>query len=167
MTNKVSKSKSAVRAAREAVKASQKEVLERAARNANDLAVFFSSRERLDAVDDWLETKTASLREQAEGKRSEHRRAAGLAVVALRERGEMVREIARLTGVNEKALRELIRFAESDATEAAGAGQEKSADIAREQAGARAGAEAAGVAAMARPVGPVVGAPDEALSATG
>jgi hypothetical protein len=115
MANKVSKSKSAVRAAREAVKASQKEVLERAARNADDLAVFFSSRERLDGVDDWLEAKIAGLREQAEGKRAEHRRTAGQALAALRDRGETLRDIARLTGVGEKALRELIRFAEQNA----------------------------------------------------
>lgn len=111
MTNKVWKSKSAVRAAREAVRASQREVLERAARNAEDLAVFFSSRERLDAVDEWLHTKTAGLKELAEGKRAEHRRTAGLAVIALRDRGETLRDIARLTGVNEKALRELIACA--------------------------------------------------------
>ncbi|AFM20141.1 hypothetical protein Mycch_5473 (plasmid) [Mycolicibacterium chubuense NBB4] len=126
MTNKVSKSKSAVRAAREAVKASQKEVLERAARNAEDLAVFFSSRERLDAVEEWLEAKTAGLKEQAEGKRAEHRRTAGLAVIALRDRGETLRDISRLTGANEKALRELTACAKlsesavGDAYEAVG-----------------------------------------------
>jgi hypothetical protein len=119
MTNKVSKSKSAVRAAREAVKASQREVLERAARNADDLAVFFSSQERLDGVDDWLQAKIAALREQAEGKRAEHRLTAGRALVALRDRGETMRDISRLTGVGEKALRELIRHAEAG-TQAAG-----------------------------------------------
>lgn len=113
MANKVSKSKSAVRAAREAVRASQKEVLERAARNAEDLAVFFSSQERLDGVDDWLEAKIAGVRVQAEGKRAEHRRAAGLALAALRDRGETMRDMARLTGVGEKALRELMRFADA------------------------------------------------------
>lgn len=87
MANKVSKSKSAVRAAREAVRASQKEVLERAARNAEDLAVFFSSRERLDGVDEWLEAKMVGLREQADSKRAEHRRTAGVALAALRDRG--------------------------------------------------------------------------------
>lgn len=112
MTNKVAKSKTAVRAAREAVRASQKEVLERAARNAEDLAVFFSSRERLDGVDDWLESKIAGLREQAEVKRAEHRRTAGVALAALRDRGETMRDISRLTGMGEKALRELVRFAE-------------------------------------------------------
>ena len=113
MANKVSKSKTAVRAAREAVRAAQKDVLERAARNSEDLAVFFSSQERLAAVDDWLEAKIAGLREQADVKRAEHRRAAGLALTALRERGETVRDVAGLTGVGEKALRELIRLAEA------------------------------------------------------
>jgi hypothetical protein len=113
MANKVSKSKSAVRAAREAVKASQKEMLERAACNADDLAVFFSSRERLDEVDEWLETKTAGLKQQAERKRTEYRRAAGQAVIALRDRGQTLRDITGLTGVSMKALRELIRVAGS------------------------------------------------------
>src|SRR6478752_356332 len=72
MANKVSKSKSAVKAAREAVRASQREVLERAARNADDLAVFYSSQERLHVVDEWLESKMAALREQAEAKRAGH-----------------------------------------------------------------------------------------------
>ena len=112
MANKVSKSKSAVKAAREAVRASQREVLERAARNADDLAVFYSNRERLDAVDDWLESKMAALREQAEAKRAEHRRAAGVALRALRDRGETVRDIAGLAGMTEKSARDLIRRAE-------------------------------------------------------
>ena len=120
MTNKVAKSKTAVRAAREAVRASQKEVLERAARNAEDLAVFFSSRERLDGVDDGLEGKIAGLREQAEVKRGEHRRTAGVALAALRDRGETMRDISRLTGMGEKALRELVRFAEPSSPTAEG-----------------------------------------------
>jgi hypothetical protein len=167
MANKLSKSKSAVRAAREAVKASQKEVLERAARNAEDLAVFFSSRERLDAVDDWLETKAAGLKEQAEGKRAEHRRTAGQAVTALRDRGETLRDITRLTGVSEKALRELIRFAESTATDASGADQEKQAGAAPDAASTRPSGDAAAGPATAPPVGPVIGAPDEPWPATG
>ena len=112
MANKVSKSKSGVKAAREAVRASQREVLERAARNADDLAVFYSSQERLDAVDEWLESKMMALREQAEAKRAEHRHAAGAALRALRDRGETLRDIARLAGITEHAARELIRRAE-------------------------------------------------------
>ncbi|EHB53286.1 hypothetical protein [Mycolicibacterium vinylchloridicum] len=167
MANKVSKSKSAVRAAREAVKASQKEVLERAARNAEDLAVFFSSRERLDAVDEWLEAKTAGLKRQAEGKRAEHRRTAGLAVVALRDRGETLRDITRLTGVSEKALRELIRFAEQSATaspgEAVGDGGAAVIGVGAE------GADREPTAAAAAGLPPVasVGEPTAAWSATG
>lgn len=165
MANKVSKSKSAVRAAREAVKASQRELLERVARNADDLAVFFSSRERLDAVDDWLEAKAASLKEQAEGKRAEHRRAAGLAVVALRDRGETLRDITRLTGVSEKALRELIRFAEGGAGSArASAGTPGVA--AQHDASERPGAEASEGRPAPTLVGSAVGAPDGAWSST-
>lgn len=120
MANKVSKSKSGVKAAREAVRASQREVLERAARNADDLAVFYSSQERLGTVDEWLDSKIAALREQAEAKRAEHRHAAGAALRALRDRGETVRDIARLAGITEKSARELIRRAEeAPAAEAA------------------------------------------------
>ena len=167
MTNKVSKSKSAVRAAREAVKASQKEVLERAARNAEDLAVFFSSRERLDSVDEWLEAKIAGLKEQADGKRAEHRRTAGRAVMALRDRGETLRDIARLTGVSEKALRELIRFAEASGEDAAGGGQRRERRDVPEGASMGGGADAAVAVAMATPVGSGVGAPDQTWPATG
>ena len=115
MANKVSKSKTAVRAARDAVRAAQRDVLERTARNAEDLAVFFSSRERLDGVDDWLQSRVAGLCAQAEGRRAEHRRAAGVALGALRDRGETMHDISSLTGVSEKALRELIRCAEPKA----------------------------------------------------
>ena len=164
MANKVSKSKSAVRAAREAVRASQKEVLERAARNAEDLAVFFSSQERLDGVDDWLEAKMAGLHEQAEGKRADHRRAAGLALAALRDRGETMRDMARLTGVGEKALRELIRLADASNPAAV----EVAPGAAAEASVTDRGAEGAD---RERASGPLpagsVGDPSAALSATG
>ena len=163
MANKVSKSKSAVRAAREAVRASQKEVLERAARNAEDVAVFFSSRERLDAVDEWLEAKAAGLKEQAEGKRAEHRRTAGQAVMALRDRGQTLRDITRLTGVSGKALSELIRSAESTAPNELGPDQATQTRRNPDDAGARSG----GVAAVSPPVTPAIGLPDETWPASG
>jgi hypothetical protein len=132
MANKVSKSKSGVKAAREAVRASQREVLERAARNADDLAVFYSSQERVGAVDEWLESKITALREQAEAKRAEYRRAAGAALRALRDRGETVRDIARLAGITEKSARELIRRSED--APAAEAGEAHAAADAHEAA---------------------------------
>ncbi|WP_241473977.1 hypothetical protein [Mycolicibacterium neoaurum] len=174
MTNKVSKSKSAVRAAREAVKASQKEVLERAARNAEDLAVFFSSRERLDAVDEWLETKIAILKEQADGKRAEHRRMAGAALVALRDRGELVRDIARLAGIGEKAVRDLMRYAEGNDAQAKAGGRTHS--LAVRQAAARAAVTASektgrpvhpDVAELAGSNNEMLGAPADPQPATG
>ena len=168
MANKVSRSKSAVRAAREAVKASQREVLERTARDAEDLAVFFSSRERLDAVEEWLEAKIAGLEVQAEGKRAEHRRAAGLAVIALRDRGQTLRDVARLTGLSERALRELIRCADG-ATEREVAALASDCVEALEATpeGAVQAACAARAAATVPGVGPVVGALGEANAATG
>ena len=141
LANTVSKSKSAVKAAREAVRASQREVLERAARNADDLAVFYSSQERLDVVDEWLESKMAALREQAEAKRAGHRRAAGGALRALRDRGETVRDIGGLAGITEKSARELIRRAEE-----APAAEVRQADAAAEahEAAAEASIQPAG-----------------------
>jgi hypothetical protein len=158
MANKMSKSKSAVRAAREAVQAAQREVLERAARNAEDLAVFFSSRERLAAVDEWLEVKTAGLKEVAEGKRAEHRRTAGLAVIALRDRGESLRDIARLTRVSEHALREMIRLAESGAANTSVDDQDSRGGADHDTVIAGGGADAP-VGAPATPMMPSVGAP--------
>lgn len=166
MTNKVSKSKSGVRAAREAVKASQREVLERAARNADDLAVFFSSRERLDAVDDWLQAKITGLKVQAEAKRAEHRRTAGLALVALRGRGETLRDIARLTGAGEKSLRELIRCAETGADRPFDPASDVGSGEAVGRTGELPGAELP-EAPAAGPMGAVNSAPGEALSPTG
>lgn len=158
MTNKVSKSKSAVRAAREAVKAAQRDVLERARRNGDDLAVFFSSQERLAGVDEWVETKIAGVRAQAEGKRADHRRAAGTALAALRDRGETIRDIAALTGIGEKAVRELIRYAE--ATPADGEDRAYGAAQAHEAA-AEESIAVGSTGAVA------LGAPDGSLSATG
>ena len=53
----------------------------------------------------------AVLRAQAEGRRVEHRRACGAALAAMRERGESVRDIARMAGIGENAARELMRLA--------------------------------------------------------
>ena len=79
--------------------------------NVEDLATFFSARERVDAVDEWLAERQQVLCEQAAQRRGVLRVVGGRALRAMRDRGESVREIARMAGVAEKTARELIREA--------------------------------------------------------
>jgi hypothetical protein len=105
--------KEARRAAREAAAASQEELARRTRANVEDLAAFFSARERSDTVDEWLAERQQTLREQAAQRRGEQRVQCGRALRAMRERGESLREIARMAGVTEKTVREFIREAEA------------------------------------------------------
>ncbi|MGE2818036.1 hypothetical protein ACQI5H_23265 [Mycobacterium heidelbergense] len=118
-------SKAARRAARVAAAAAQDEIVRRTRANVEDLAVFFDARERAEAVDEWLAERQQALAEQAAQRRAMHRLQCGTALRAMRDRGEALREIARMAGVSEKTVRELIRAAESTAqptaTPAAGA----------------------------------------------
>ena len=107
--------KEARRAAREAAAASQEELARRTKANVEDLATFFSARERADSVDEWLSERQQALREQAAQRRGQQRVQCGRALHAMRERGESVREIARMAGVTDKTVRELIREAEAAA----------------------------------------------------
>ena len=75
----------------------------------DDLAVFLSARQRADAVDDWFNERVAALKAQADERRAGQRRECGVALGAMRERGETVRDIARMAGIGEKTVRELIR----------------------------------------------------------
>jgi hypothetical protein len=105
--------KEARRAAREAAAASQEELARRTRANVEDLAAFFSARERSDAVDEWLAERQQTLREQAAQRRGEQRVQCGRALRSMRDRGESLREIARMAGVTDKTVRELIREAEA------------------------------------------------------
>jgi hypothetical protein len=105
--------KAARRAAREAAAAAQQEQARRTRANVEDLATFFSARERADAVDAWLTERQHVLREQAAQRRSEQRVQCGRALRSMRDRGESLREVARLAGVAEKTARELIRVADA------------------------------------------------------
>jgi hypothetical protein len=107
--------KEARRAARSAAAASQEELARRTRANVEDLAAFFSARERADAVDGWLSERQQVLREQAAQRRGLQRVQCGRALRAMRDRGESLREIARMAGVTDKAVRELIREAEAAA----------------------------------------------------
>ena len=104
-------SKEARRAARAAASAAQDELMRRTRANVEDLATFFSARERVDAVDEWLAERQQVLCEQAAQRRGVQRVVGGRALRAMRDRGESVREIARMAGVAEKTARELIREA--------------------------------------------------------
>lgn len=104
-------SNEARRAARAAASAAQDELMRRTRANVEDLATFFSARERIDAVDEWLAERQQVLCEQAAQRRGVQRVVGGRALRAMRDRGESVREIARMAGVAEKTARELIREA--------------------------------------------------------
>jgi len=78
-----------------------------------DLAAFFDARDRAEAVDEWLAERQQALAEQAAQRRAGQRLACGTALRSMRDRGETLREIARLAGISEKAVREFIREAES------------------------------------------------------
>ena len=103
--------KAARRAARAAAVAAQEELARRTRANMEDLAVFFSARERADSVDAWLADRVAALQSQAAQRRDGHRRQGGVALRSMRDRGENLRDIARMAGVGEKAVRDLIRAA--------------------------------------------------------
>jgi hypothetical protein len=103
--------KAARRAAREAVVAAQADLARRNRANMDDLAVFLSARQRADAVDEWFNDRLAALKAQAEERRVGQGRECGVALTAMRDRGESIRDIARMAGIGEKAVRELIRAA--------------------------------------------------------
>jgi hypothetical protein len=105
--------KQARRAARLAAAAAQDELLRRTRANVEDLAAFFTARERAEAVDEWLAERQQVLCEQAAARRSVQRVQCGRALRAMRDRGESLREIARMAGVAEKTALELIREADA------------------------------------------------------
>ncbi|HUO38397.1 MAG TPA: hypothetical protein VMU34_11390 [Mycobacterium sp.] len=115
-------SKQARRAAREAAAAAAEETIRRTKANVEDLASFFDARDRAEAVEVWLAERQQALTEQAAQRRAIQRRQCGTALRSIRDRGETLREIARMAGTGEKAVRELIREAESPEAVTAQAG---------------------------------------------
>src|SRR5258708_3043895 len=110
--------KAARRAAREAPAAAQEGFVPRTRANVADLPPFLSARERAEAVDGWLAERLGALHEKAAQRRAAELRRCGAALRAMRDRGESVGEIARMAGITEKTVRDLIR----DADEPSGAG---------------------------------------------
>lgn len=128
-------SKQARRAAREAASAARDELVRRTRANVEDLGRYFSARERVEAVDGWLEARQQVLREDAERRRGAQRVVCGQALAAMRDRGESLREIARMADVSEKQARELIREAEAAAQNATSPAADESATAAEPPAG--------------------------------
>ena len=106
-TRKVDARKAARRAQASALAAAA----ERARLNVEDLATFFAARSRADDVDEWFLHQEARLRAEAEHRRCAHRRAAGAALRAIRERGETTKSVAVLAGVSETVVRGFIKEA--------------------------------------------------------
>jgi hypothetical protein len=108
-------SSATTKAARQAVRAAavsaQDQLARRTRLNVEDLAAFFSAQQRGDAVDDCLKDRVGVLEAQAAERRGEQRRQCGAALRSMRDRGESLREIARMAGVGAKTVRELIRLA--------------------------------------------------------
>lgn len=113
MANERSRTKSARRAAREKVEAAQADLVRRAQLNTEDLAAFFSAMERVEAVEAGLATRIAALKADADRRLAEQRRAGGMALAAMRDRGESFRDICGLAGIGEKSVRELILLADN------------------------------------------------------
>lgn len=115
-------SKHARQSARKAAAAAAEAMAARNRANVEDLATFFNAHERAEGVDAWLAERQEALQVQATARRSGFVRDGGLALRAMRDRGENVREIATMTGLTEKAVREAIREAEAIAAAADGEG---------------------------------------------
>jgi arsenate reductase-like glutaredoxin family protein len=94
--------KAARKAARESALEANAELARRTKLNVEDLTTFFASMGRPDGVDEWLNEKTAALKEQAAKRRDDERHDAGVALAAMRARGEQIRDIARLARVSVK-----------------------------------------------------------------
>ncbi|ETZ38082.1 hypothetical protein L842_6090 [Mycobacterium intracellulare MIN_052511_1280] len=154
-------SKQARRAAREAASAAQDDVVRRTRANVEDLGRYFSARERVEAVDGWLEARQQVLREDAERRRGAQRMVCGQALAAMRDRGEPLREIARMAKLSEKQARELIRESEAAAQNAVPVGQDEAATAAQpaaaDDAPAQPAADRAGGAVEAHEVPAVMG----------
>ena len=151
-------SKQARRAAREAASAAQDDVVRRTRANVEDLGRYFSARERVESVDGWLEARQQVLREDADRRRGAQRLVCGQALAAMRDRGEPLREIARMAKLSEKQARELIREAEAAAQNATPPAADESATAAQPPAGDDAAAQP-----LANPAGGAI----EANGATG
>lgn len=92
--------------------ATQEELVRQARANEDDLAAFFAAKQRADDVDTWLQDRVKALHAQAEKRRTEEHRRCGTAMRALRARGQSLVELARITGLPQRGVRDLIKLAD-------------------------------------------------------
>lgn len=104
--------KAARKAAREATLQANADLARRTKLNMENLTTFFAATARADAVDEWLNDKIVTVKEQARQRRDQQRRHAGFALREMRNRGESIRDIAQLAGIRATQARELIRLSE-------------------------------------------------------
>lgn len=157
--------KAARKAAREAITQANAELARRTKLNVDDLTTFLAAMGRAETVDEWLAEKMTALKAQGAKRRDEQRRQAGGALLAMRERGEQVRDIAKLANIGEKQVRELIRLAEAQPASEGGAQDAAASEAAgglSASAVGRADTEAASIAATVP-----TSAPAEGLAAVG
>ena len=92
--------------------AAQEELARRTRAHADDLTQYFTGRDRMDAIDKQLRDKIQALRDQAAERRNQERARCGTALLAIRNRGEDPGEIAKLAGITQKTVRDLMKLAE-------------------------------------------------------
>ena len=80
------------------------------------LAKFFTAQQRAEAIEQALQDRVEALEKQAKNRRSKELVQQGVALRTMRDRGEDPGEIARLAGIDQKSVRELIKVAEQAAT---------------------------------------------------
>lgn len=107
------------KAAREAATAAQTEVMRSTNANVEDFAAFFDARKRAEAVDGSMPRRRHAFAQEAAARRDGHRLQCGAALRAMRER---VGEIARMAGISEKPVRELL-LRETQSAESAAHGR--------------------------------------------
>jgi hypothetical protein len=107
--------KAARRAAREAVTVAQEQLARRTRANGDDLAKFFTAQQRAEAIEQAVQDRVEALEKQAKSRRGKELVQQGVALRAMRDRGEDPGEIARLAGIDQKSVRELIKLAEQAA----------------------------------------------------
>jgi hypothetical protein len=111
MTNSKA-TKAARKAAREAVVAAQEELVKRANANKDDLARFFTARDRAAEIATSFKERRDALEAREKNMRDAQLIHQGMALRAMRDRGEEMAEITRLAGIDAKTVRELIKIAE-------------------------------------------------------
>jgi hypothetical protein len=111
MTNSKA-TKAARKAAREAVVAAQEELVKRANANKDDLARFFTARDRAAEIATSFKERRDALEARENNMRDAQLMHQGIALRAMRDRGEEIAEITRLAGIDAKTVRELIKIAE-------------------------------------------------------